>query len=213
MRCPITCIISASIFGGTLLSALPARPGAGVTVQVVDAAPLTGIAWIPADADVRSIRLEGLKLVRLPSRIRYTSDSDWCDRAPQEPGGSAFCPQVRMESPVTTVELTYSYSGDNSSGLTFQVYFRPSDLPPALTEALAARRKPDRAHLANYFELTTRRDPAPRYIFDPTRSFICSGTYIDGNWEPDDPDCDIIIRSRTVQGLSDFLTIKVTPRP
>lgn len=197
---------------------MPAKTGAAVTVQIVTTTPFTNTTFLPAGAAPRSIRFESLKTVHLPSRIRYTTDPAWCDRPSQDPGGSAFCPQIRMESPVAAVELTYSYTGsslgsDEHGGgrLTFQVYLHPSDIPAALREDLAAGHKPDRARLASYFEVAVRRDPAPRYILDPSRSYLCPGTYIDGNWQPDDPDCDIVIRSKKVEGLSDFLTVKVTP--
>ncbi len=214
----LVCIVSAWILGGALLTSLSAKTGSAVAVQIVNTTPFTDTTVIPADADTRSIRFESLKTVHLPSRIRYTTDPAWCDRGSQEPGGSAFCPQAQLESSVSAVELTYSYSGsslgsDEHAGgrLTFEVYLRPSDIPATLREEISAGHKPDRAQLAAYFEVSVRRDPAPRYILDPSRSYVCPGTYIDGNWQPDDPDCDIIIRSKKVQGLSDFLTVRVTP--
>jgi hypothetical protein len=197
---------------GAVLFAPVCRSQSGIPAE-----PLTGTASIPADADTRSIRFESLKPVRLPGTIRYTSDPAYCGRAFLEPGGSAFCPQISMEAPVTAIEVTYSYSGTPLASdehgvrrLTFQVYFQPSALPAALLEALAGG-KSARGEASRYFEVTTHREPASRYVLDERRSVLCEGTYLDGSWQPDDPDCDYTIRTNVVRGLSDFITVWVTP--
>jgi hypothetical protein len=188
MRHSLSVNASVLLLGGLLLAPLCRSQSA-----IPGTDPFTGAASIPAGADTRSIRFESLKQVRFPGRLR-------------------------PKSPLPVVEVTYSYYGvplvsDEHGGrlFTFQVYFHPSDLPPGLLEALSGGRKPGRATTSRYFEVATYREPAPRYVLDPRRSLLCEGTYLDGSWQPDDPDCDYIIRTNVVRGLSDFITVSVTP--
>jgi hypothetical protein len=182
--------LSALLLSGILTTPLCAGR-AGADVRIVDATTFTGTVAIPADADTRSIRFESLKSVRLPGRPRT--------------------------EPLTSIEVTYSYTGEPLASdehgdrqFTFQVYFQLSGLPVALREALSGGRKPRRAQLSRLFEVSTYRAPVPRYVLDERRSVLCDGTYLDGSWQPDD-DCDETIRTKAVPGLSDFLTVKVTP--
>jgi hypothetical protein len=209
-------IFNAYALGTILLAPLCASQP---SVRIVDAVPFTGTALIPADADIRSIHFEGLKSVRVPSRIRYTIDPAYC-RDLHTPGASQFCPSIQMESPVAAIEVTYTYSGPSMASadhggrqFTFDVYFQPSDLPAALREALSGGKTPSSSQLSRYFAVETHREPAPRYILDERRSVLCEGSYVDGSWQPDDPDCDYTIRTNTVPGLSDFITVTVTVAP
>jgi hypothetical protein len=180
--------------------------------------PFGGIAFVPADADIRSFHFEALKAVRVPTRIGYTADPDYCGDALHQSGGSMFCPQTRFESRVAAYRVTYSYTGeplasDEHGGrrFTLDVYFRPSDLPEPLLQLLAGGKNPGRSRAASYFELTASREPVRRYVSDEARSHSCPGVYIDGNWIQLDDDCDEILRSKAVMAPSDFLTIRVTP--
>src|SRR5271165_1159933 len=74
--------------------------------------PATHSAYIPAGADLSTIRFEKARLVKVPSRIQYTSDTDYCkELAFRDPGGSIACPYARTEATVPAYEATYSYTG------------------------------------------------------------------------------------------------------
>jgi hypothetical protein len=206
-----------------LVGVVPARGQADdepavPALRIDDITPFGGVAVIPADADTRSLRFEGFKAVRIPTRIRYTADPAYCGGAVHEPGGSMFCPQFRAESTVAAYQVTYSYTGeplgsDEHGGrrFTLQVYFRPSELPASLLQSLAGRGSPH-GRASSYFVLSAVRESQIRYVGNEARSVHCEGTYIDGNWQQDDPECDDILRTDPVSGPSDFITVKVTPR-
>jgi hypothetical protein len=187
-------------------------------LRIDDITAFGGTAVIPADADTRSIRFEGLKAVRIPTRIRYTADPAYCRDSLHEPGGSMFCPRFQAEATVAAYEVTYSYTGaplgsDDHGGrrFTLQVYFRPSELPASLLRSLAARKSPhERA--SSYFVLSAVRESEIRYVSNEARSVHCEGTYVDGNWQQTDSECDEILRTDPVSAPSGYITVKVTPR-
>jgi hypothetical protein len=186
--------------------------------RIEDISPFGGVALIPADADTRSFRFEGLKAVRIPTRIRYTADPHYCRDTVAQAAGSMFCPQVHMEASIDAYRVTYSYTGeplasDDRSGrrFTLEVYFRPSDLPQPLLTLLAADRSPGRALASPYFEVAASRPLVHSFVSDDARSRHCAGYYIDGSWVQFDDDCEETLRTKPAELPSDFITVKVTP--
>jgi hypothetical protein len=179
--------------------------------------PFTHEAYIPADTDVSTIRFEKARAVLVPTTLRSTSDSSYCAQlAFRDPGGSAFCPSVRKDSPVAAYEVTYSFDGrpgGDDSGLrkaTFQVWFRPEELTAQAREAISAG-KHNRSKMAEYFALNTYRENMRRSVIDESQSRFCEGNFIDGNWKRDNSRCADRIRYTTVVRPSDRLTVRVNP--
>jgi hypothetical protein len=90
------------------------------------------------------------------------------------------------------------------------VYFRVDELPPAVKEALA-RRKRNQADLARYFTVSALREPVQRVGIDEARSQFCAGNYADGMWTHSDANCKDEIVTKTVVGLNDYVTVRVDP--
>jgi len=178
--------------------------------------PFTHLATIPAGADLSTIRFEKVRLVQLPSRIKYTSDEGYCkELAFRDPGGSMACPSARTEAPVSAYEVTYSFTGqplgsDETGGrnFTLSVYFRPNELPPDVQKALSER-KLSRSDAAAYFAVSTSREPAKRVVIDDRQSHFCAGNYVDGAWAHTDAGCLDTINYTSVTAPSDYITVKV----
>jgi hypothetical protein len=186
--------------------------------RIEDISPFGGVALIPADADVASLRFEGVKATRIPTRIRYSADPAYCGAGAQQPGGSMFCPQISTEARVDAFQVTYSYTGeplgsDDRGGrrFTLEVYFRPSELPEPLLQLLTGGARPGRVRASGYFEAAASRPTLRGYVGDEGRSRHCAGYYVDGNWVQVDDDCVEILRTRPADIPSDFITVKVTP--
>ena len=94
--------------------------------------------------------------------------------------------------------------------LTFQVYFRPEELPPALRSAPSIG-KMKRAELATYFNVTTSRTPVRTAVIDEANSSLCDGNYVDGNWIQKDPNCKDKVSFKTVIKRSEYITVQVDP--
>jgi hypothetical protein len=165
----------------------------------------THTALIPAGSDLSSIRLERVKAVRMPTRIRSTMRTFDCEE-------SLYCPYTTMEAPVQAYEVTYSYTGqpltsEESGGryFTFSVYFRP--------EELISRGKISRADAERLFDVTTSRAILPRAVIDEERSKFCAGNYIDGAWVQADADCKDDAASRIVMAAADYVTVHIDASP
>ena len=189
-----------------------------VSAQVTDLNPFPHVVLISAGTDLSSIRLQGVKMVEVPTRVRSTIDNDYCQSLNfRDPGGSMYCPQVRLEAFVKAYEVTYAYQGEPMSSdeygskyFTFSVYFRPEELSPQTREILS-RGKAARSDVAMAFKVTTSRDPERRVAIDETASMFCEGRYIDGAWQQTNPDCKDKITSKDVVVLPEYLTIRVEP--
>jgi hypothetical protein len=190
----------------------------GSNTQVQDRHPFTDKAYIPWGADLKTIRFENAKLVRVPAKMRYTSDGGYCSElAFRDPGGSMYCPSVKAESPVAAYEVSYSFNAppmasDESAGgrFTFQVYFHPEELTPQVRETLSARKR-NRAKIAEYFAVNAYRETLRVAAVDNGHSRFCEGNYVDGNWIQSDPRCSDVIAHRTITVPSDFITVRVDP--
>jgi hypothetical protein len=190
----------------------------GVQSQIEDLHPFTHFASIPANSDPASIKFKKVKATKVFTKRKSTMDSGYCQGLQfTDPGGSMYCPYVQDESPALAYEVTYSFTGQplasdeyGNRNFTFQVYFRPEELPQALRSVLSAG-KVQRAELATYFSVTTSRLPIRAVVIDEARSSFCDGNYLDGNWIHNDPKCQDKVTLKTVTVPSDYITIQVEP--
>src|SRR5215472_3470723 len=142
---------------------LAAAIGGAILVAPMSAASekqhaFTHVAFIPEGSDLNSVRFEKVKTVK----IRATAaDTESCEdlAARDHRSASAECPQA--DAMTSAYEVTYSYSGQPMASdeygnrhFTFQVYFRPDELSPAVRKVLSAA-KPKRGEIARYFAVST----------------------------------------------------------
>jgi hypothetical protein len=192
----------------------------GVETQIEDLRPFNHLASIAATSNPQTIKFESVKLTKVFTKAKSTSDQGYCKLLQfRDPGGSAYCPSTRREAPAPAYEVTYSYIGqqlasdeysDRSSRFEFQVYFRPGELTPAVRSAISAG-KTNRPELASYFKLTTARLPARFTVIDWANSSLCAGHHLPGMWTRHDPNCLDHISYKTVTRPSDYFTIRVEP--
>jgi hypothetical protein len=203
----------------TAAVAASARARRREVVKVTDLHLFTHVARIPADADLSSIKMEGVKAVKVATRRRSVTDTDYCGYVNRfaDPGGSMFCPQVTNEAQVSAYRVSYSYQGQPmasdeyaSTSFTFSVYFRPGELNPGLLRALSSG-SVSRSTAAEYFQLTTSRGSVPQTVIDRTKSKFCRGTYIDANWIHTDPKCEDVVAYKVIAIPSPYITVKVVP--
>jgi hypothetical protein len=96
----------------TAAFAASARARRGEVVEVTDLQQFTHVAYIPADADLSSIKMEGVKAVKVATRQRSVTSTGYCEYEYRfaAPGGSMYCPQTTNESPVPAYRVSYSYN-------------------------------------------------------------------------------------------------------
>jgi hypothetical protein len=128
-----------------------------------------------------------------------------------------YCPYTEDESPAPAYEVTYSFKGQPLASdeygdryFTFQVYFRPEELPPGLRRALSIG-KMKRSELTTYFNVATSRPAVRAAVIDEANSSFCDGNYMDGNWIQRDPNCKDKVSFKTVTKPSDYITVQVDP--
>jgi hypothetical protein len=190
----------------------------GVETQIEDLHPFSHFASIPEDSDLASIKLEKVTAMKVFTARESSIDPGYCrDLQFRDPGGSMYCPYVQEESPALAYAVTYSFTGQplasdeyGNREFTFQVYFRPEELPQALRTALSAG-KVNRAELATYFELGTSRPAVRAAVIDNANSSFCDGNYMDGNWMQKDPKCQDKVSFKTVTISSNYITVRVEP--
>jgi hypothetical protein len=194
---------------------------AGLRVQLEDLHPFTHLAFIPADSDVSTIRFEKARTVEVPTKIRYTTDTNYCTEVWlfRDPGGSMECPSRETGSPTTAYEVTYSFRGQELASdefgfrhFLFQVYFRPDELGPVVCSALT-NRKMSRAEKASYFTVSTSREDVQQVVIDEAQSKFCDTTLVDALWIRTDPNCQPRINYKTITTPSDYITVRVDPIP
>ena len=229
LRHLLTTMILGGLLGtGMLLSAVSAegsnRPANATvnkpdstTSQIEDLTRFTQLAYIPAGSDVSTLRFEKVRMVRVPSKLRYTVDNNCEEPAYQEPGGSSRCAQAQTESPVAAYEVTYSYRGEpmasdeyGNNYYTLHVYLRPDQLDAAARQAASAR-KQDRADTSAYFAVRTYRELVPRVVVDESRSTFCEESLVDGSWVHKDANCVDEVSYKTIAASSDYLTVRIDP--
>jgi hypothetical protein len=189
----------------------------GDVVEITDLQPFTHVAEIPVGLQTSSIRIEGIKLVKIATKRRTVTNEVSCNQPWAEPGGSMFCQRTKDESPVPAYRVTYSYRSQPMASdeygnphFTFNVYFRPDEISPRLRERVASG-KIGRAELAEFFDITTSREPVQETVIDETRSSLCDGNYVDGNWIHTNPKCEDNIAYRRVAMPSSYIRVKVDP--
>src|SRR5215469_10525118 len=84
-----------------------ARTAGGETVQITDLQPFTHVAYIPADAELSSIKIEGVKMVKAATKVRSVTKPRDCDHPGGEPGASPNCTRSTYASSVPAVRVTY----------------------------------------------------------------------------------------------------------
>jgi hypothetical protein len=190
----------------------------GVELQIEDLYPFTNIASIPADSDPASIKLERVKPAKVFTERKPVMDPSYCyDLRFRDPGGSMYCPYAQEKSPAPAYEVTYSFTGQplasdeyGNRNFTFQVYFRPEELPQALRTAISAG-KVKRAELATYFNVATSRMQIREAVIDEANSSFCDGNYMDANWIQKDPKCRDKVSLKIATIPSDYITVRVEP--
>jgi len=222
LRHRFTTIAAALLSGGLLIPALCADDSNHTTgtmaVQPEGLSPFTHVARIPAGADLRTIRFEGVKMVELPTAGSYTMDADYCHELTfRDPGGSIACLHVQPGAPVAAYEATYSFIGQPLASdeyanqyFTFAVYFRPDELPADAQKALASH-KMSREDAAGYFTVSTGRELVSRVAIDNSQSHFCEGNYVDGAWTRSNQRCQDKIAYGTLTEPSGYVTVKVDP--
>ena len=199
------------VLGHTAAAAVP-----GDVVEFTNLQPFTHIAYIPVGADVSSIRVEGIKAVKVATERRSVTNLHYCEQSyAAEPGGSMYCPVASNESYVPAYQVTYSYRGQpiasdeyGNTYFTFSVYFRPDELSPGLHRVLSAG-KMSRSVASEFFPLTISRDWIPQIIVDQENSILCDGYYLDGNWTHASPNCEESTAYKTATSASPYVTVKV----
>ena len=189
----------------------------GDVVEITDLRPFTHVAEIPVGSQTSSIRIEGIKLVKIATKRRTVTNEVSCNQPWAEPGGSMFCQRTKDESPVPAYRVTYSYRSQPMASdeygnphFTFNVYFRPDEISPRLRERVASG-KIGRAELAEFFDITTSREPVQETVIDETRSSLCDGNYVDGNWVHTDRKCEDNIAYRRVSMPTSYIRVEVNP--
>jgi hypothetical protein len=196
--------------------ALRVRENVPAPAVVNDLNPFIHAARIPVTSELSSIRFQGIRAVRIPTSIRSTAVTPYCEEAAfRDPGGSMYCPFVQPEQFVRAYEVTYLFDGAplgsdeyGSRQHAFSVYFRPEELDPIRPEALM-KRKGARAEAAGFFQLRWSRDMDERLVIDEERSTFCNGNYIDGSWVHADPKCEDAIRFKAGRTPSEYITVSV----
>jgi hypothetical protein len=209
-------ILRAALCAGLLLTAVSAGqsslPGsAGSQNQMEELNPFTHVAYIPAGADLRTLRFEGAKLVQRPVKVKRTANPNCGDHGFGDPGGSAPCSHTQTVSRAQAWEVTYSFDGPALSSdeygnrhFTVQVYFRVDELPADAQQALSAR-KQSRTEKAAYFATQTYRKPVKTVVIDEAKSSFCEGAYHDGAWKQTNPKCRDNVSYKTVNSDSGYI--------
>ena len=223
--------LGAALCGGLLSPSLRAEPlekqsraassPVSLGVQVEDLHSFTRLAYIPASSDLKTIRFEKAKIVELPTKVTWTTDTEYCAELAifRDPGGSMECPRRRTGSLTAAYAITYSYRGQELASdefaighLVFQVYFRPDELGSTLRSALANRGL-SRAEKASYFKVTTSRENVQQVLIDTGKSALCDTVLLDGVWISAGPDCQERIEYKVITTPSDYIAVRVDPVP
>jgi hypothetical protein len=193
-----------------------APTGDAVVEQISDLQPFTHIAYIPANADLSTIRIDTVKMVKVATKLRSVSNTRDCD---DRPGNPADCIRTRYESRVPAWRVTYWYKAPSTateeSGdayYTFSVYLRMDEIRPGLLQALLAA-KARRSAAAELFEVSTSWASIQQEVIDEANSSFCDGYYLDSGWVHTNPGCEDGVAYRPVADLSTYISVKVDLAP
>ena len=185
-------------------------------VQISDLQPFTHIAYIPVDADLSSIKVEGIKMVKAATKVRSVTKPSDCDDPGGEPGAPLNCTRTTYQSRVPAVKVTYSYRAPSdesgSAWSTFDVYFREDEISPRVRRALSTG-KISRSAAAELFAISTVRGSVQQLVLDDTNSILCEGYYVDGSWVHTNPRCEDNVTYRKIASPSPYITVKVDSAP
>ncbi len=186
-------------------------------VTITDLKPFTHTTTLPAVDNLDTFQFESAKAVQVPIRIKRTKDPEGCAALEfRDPGGSINCPRIETET-CTAYKVSYSYRGRPFASdefandyYTFEVYFRPEELPAETRRAISEKRV-SREELASFFTLSASREIVPRRVVDEAQSFFCEQTVTDDFWTRTDPHCRDRVVFKTVSEPADFVTVRVEP--
>ena len=198
-------------------SAMVSAPTAGgEIVQTSDLHAFTHIAYIPANADLSTIRIGTVKMVKIATKLRSVSNTRDCD---DWPGNTADCVRTRYESLVPALRVTYWYKAPSTATeepgdayYTFSVYFRDDEIRPALLRSLSDG-KLRRSAAAELFEISTSRPSIQQEVIDELNSTFCDGYYSESSWVHTNPTCEERVTYRQVASLSPYVSVKVDLAP
>jgi len=191
----------------------------GKVVQINDLEPFTHTAYIPVGADLSSIRYEGIKRVKVATKLRSVTDPNDCiDRGIE--GVPPVCSRSTYESYVPALRVTYSYRGPSTASgeygktmwFTFSVYFREDEIGPGLQRALSSS-KISHKTVAELFETSTARGSIQQSVVDEANSILCDGYLGDSGWTQTSPKCEDSVAYMKVASPSPYITLRIDPAP
>ena len=193
-----------------------AQPAA--TVSTLD--PFRHVAVLPSDADLASIQFQGVKLVKVATKVRPATETSYCrEQALRDPSGSLYCRVDRIVAKAPAYKVDYSYKAQplasdesGSRNFTFSVYYRPQELSAEAREAIA-RGKGRHPDVARIFEVKTYKAPQQRIVIDEQASKFCQGNLVDGSWTKADAECQEELSYRTVTAQVGYVTVQAKPLP
>src|SRR5215469_9549714 len=191
-----TASLAVITLGSMTAAAEEGRNESGQVVIITDLQPFIHVAYIPAGVSLPSIKMLGIKAVTVTSQRRSVTEERYCNQPWSEPGGSILCQSVTETTPVPAYRITYSYRGQamasdeyGNTYFTFNVYFRPGEMSPALLEVLSSG-KTEGSAVEGFFELSTAQESTQLLAVDQANSTFCEGNYVDGNWVRTNPKCE-----------------------
>jgi hypothetical protein len=181
--------------------------------------PFTNRADIPADADLSSVRLQRVRMVRLATATALTgNDPRFCKEvATRDPGGSMYCAYPGRKATSPAWRVTYSYHAGpmasdeyQNSYFTFDVYFHPDELTlPALKTK--SGHKTAKAEALNNFGITTGKPVVTGTVIDQKASAFCPGSFVEGSWVQAESRCEDKIVTKAVTIKPTYITVSVDP--
>ena len=127
------------------------------------------------------------------------------------------CSSARTGTPATAYELTFSVVGPplasdeyGNRKFTFEVYFRPDELPPDVRQAIS-NKEWTRSDVAGSFKVSTSREPMRTIVVDEAKSHFCAGNLLDGSWTTSDANCKDQVYYKALAVPSDYSTVRIDP--
>jgi hypothetical protein len=181
-----------------------------------DLQPFTNVAHIPVGAELSSIKFESAKAVKVATKRKSITNSGYCESL-REPGGSILCSATQDGSVMPAYRVTYSYQDlpmasdeTGSTRFTFNVYFRPEELSPALREAIAAQ-KIKGSDAEAFFDMRAQRGTVQVSLVDEPNSTFCESTNFEGTWKQTDETCRDKVVYRKASVPAGYIVVKVKP--
>src|ERR1700733_5602840 len=107
------CLLSGALFIPSVCAGASGVTGsndANMQIEVLN--PFTHIAYIPAGADLGTIRFEKIRMTSLPTTVKHDADPSYCaEAASRDRSGSIFCPSATPGTFVQAYEAIYSFIG------------------------------------------------------------------------------------------------------